>query len=34
MGGAGLLFSKKREYKELLIEDVIKNLGRVSEEYL
>jgi hypothetical protein len=34
MGGAGLLFRKKREYKELLIEDVIKNLGRVSEEYL
>jgi hypothetical protein len=29
-----LLFRKKREYKELLIEDVIKNLGRVSEEYL
>ncbi len=29
-----MLFRKKREYKELLIEDVIKNLGRVSEEYL
>ena len=34
MGGAGLLFRKKREYKELQIEDVIKNLGRVNEEYL
>ena len=34
MGGAGLLFRKKRQYKELQIEDVIKNLGRVSEEYI